>query len=348
MLTYTIWGNSLLDILISLAIAIGGFFIAKLIYLIFTKIFSRLAAKTESTLDDLLIEKFRAPFMFAAIIALIWYAIKRLDTSEAVGTAMWEIYTVLIVINFTWAFSRLAGGIIQNVLAKYADKDDSKINHSMTEILYRTTTYTIWILGILVAMHNIGIQIGTLIAGLGIGGVAIALAAQDTVKNLLSGFMLFFDRPFNIGDRVRFGTIDGNVITIGLRSLRIRTLDNRVVTIPNSQVIDNPIENVNSEPSTRIKVTLGLTYDTTPEKMDLAMNILRNLPQKIHTIKNDVIVSFLTYGDFSMQILFIYYIKKSGDYFETQSEVNMEILREFNANGLEFAFPTQTIYTKEQ
>ena len=102
MLTYTIWGNSLLDILISLAIAIGGFFIAKLIYLIFTKIFSRLAAKTESTLDDLLIEKFRAPFMFGAIIALIWYAIKRLDTPEAVETSMWKIYTVLIVINFSF------------------------------------------------------------------------------------------------------------------------------------------------------------------------------------------------------------------------------------------------------
>ncbi len=347
MLTYTIWGNTVLNILISLAIAVGGFFITKLIYFIFTKIFGRLAAKTESTLDDLLIEKLRAPVMFAAIIALIWYAIKRLDVSESVETSMWKIYTVLIAINFTWAFSRLAGSIIQNVLAKYANKDDSKINRNIADILYRTITYTIWTIGILVAMHNIGIQIGTLIAGLGIGGVAIALAAQDTVKNLLGGFMLFFDRSFNIGDRIRFGTIDGNVVTIGLRSLRVRTLDDRLVTIPNSQVVDNAIENVNSESSTRIKISLGLTYDTTPEKMELAMTLLRNLPSKIHTIKNDVTVSFLTYGDFSMQILFIYYIKKSADYYQTQSDVNMEILREFNANQLEFAFPTQTIYTKE-
>lgn len=349
MLTYTIWGNSLLDIFISLAIAIGGFFIAKLIYLIFTKIFSKIASKTESQLDDLLINKLRAPFMFAAIIALIWFAIKRLNISEATETSMWKIYTVLIAINFTWAFSRLTGGILQNVLSKYAaEKGDSKINRSITEILYRTTTYTIWIIGILVTMHNIGIEIGTLIAGLGIGGVAIALAAQDTVKNLLGGFMLFFDRPFNIGDRIRFGAIDGYVITIGLRSLRIRTFDDRVITIPNSQVVDNAIENVSSESSTRIKLTLGLTYDTTPEKMELAMNILRALPSKIPTIKNDVAVSFLNYGDFSMQILFIYFIKKSADYYETQSKVNIAILQEFNTNGLEFAFPTQTIYTKGQ
>ncbi len=348
MLTYTIWGNSLLDIFISLAIAIGGFFIAKLIYLIFTKIFSKIASKTESQFDDLLINKLRAPFMFAAIIALIWFAIKRLNISEATETSMWKIYTVLIAINFTWAFSRLTGGILQNVLSKYAEKGDSKINRSITEILYRTTTYTIWIIGILVTMHNIGIEIGTLIAGLGIGGVAIALAAQDTVKNLLGGFMLFFDRPFNIGDRIRFGAIDGYVITIGLRSLRIRTFDDRVITIPNSQVVDNAIENVSSESSTRIKLTLGLTYDTTPEKMELAMNILRALPSKIPTIKNDVAVSFLNYGDFSMQILFIYFIKKSADYYETQSKVNIAILQEFNTNGLEFAFPTQTIYTKGQ
>lgn len=343
-----IWNNnSLLDILISLIIIVCGFFIAKLIYLIFTKFFGKLAAKTESTLDDLLVDKFRAPFMFAAIIACIWYAFKRLNMPENAISAMHKIYTVLIVLNFTWAFARLMAGILQNIFNKISQRENAKIDGNMTDILQRIATYVIWALGILVAMHNVGIEIGTLIAGLGIGGVAVALAAQDTVKNLFGGFVLFFDRPFSLGDRIKFNGIDGFVMHIGLRSLRIRTFDNRIVTIPNSNVVDNAIENVNSEPSTRIVLKLGLTYDTTPEKMDLAMKLLKEMPQRIKNIEETVTVSFMEYNDFAMTLTFIYFIKKEGNYYDTQTEVNMDILRNFNENGLEFAFPTHTVYTKE-
>ncbi|MBR5433401.1 MAG: mechanosensitive ion channel family protein [Bacteroidales bacterium] len=343
-----IWNNSLLDILISFAVIVGGFFAAKLIYLIFTKIFGKLAAKTESTLDDLLVEKFKAPFMFAAIIAAIWFAIRRLNIPETAETAIGKIYTVLITINFTWAFSQLFSGVLQNILDRVTLRDDAKLNKGMSFILQRAVTYVVWAMGILVAMHNVGIHIGTLLAGLGIGGVAVALAAQDTIKNLLGGIMLFFDRPFNLGERIRFAGIDGYVMNIGLRSLRVQTLDGRIVTIPNSQVVDNAIENVTSEPSTRIKLTLGLTYQTTPEKMDLAMKLLCDLPKTVPSIEEKTSANFMEYGDFSLKILFIYYIRKSEDYYKTQSDVNREILRLFSEYGLEFAFPTQTIYTKSE
>jgi len=347
MLEQVLWGNTILNLLISLAIAIGGFFLAKLIYLIFTKVFGKIAAKTESTVDDILVENFRAPFMFAAIIASIWYALKRLALSAFVASSIEKAYTVLIVVNFTWAISRVVSAVLQDVLTRFTEKKDAKLNEAVSNLILRIVKYIIWALGILVAMNNIGIEIGTLIAGLGIGGMAVALAAQDTIKNLFGGIMLVFDRPFNLGDRIRFNGIEGFVMHIGLRSLRIQTLNNRMVTIPNSMVVDSAIENVNSEPSTKITLTLGLTYDTTPEKMDLAMELLRNIPKAIPNIEDTTVVSFMQYGDFSLQIMFAYFIKKSGDYFLTQSEVNMEILRQFNAHGLEFAFPTQTIYTKQ-
>lgn len=341
-----IWNNTLLDILISLAIIVGGVLVAKLIYFLFTKVFGKLAAKTASTLDDLLVEKFKAPFMFAAIIAAIWFAIRWLNIPETAETAIGKIYTVLITINFTWAFSQLFSGVLQNVFDRISLRDDAKVNKGMTFILQRAVTYLVWAMGILVAMHNVGIHIGTLLAGLGIGGVAVALAAQDTIKNLLGGIMLFFDRPFNLGERIRFATIDGYVMNIGLRSLRVQTLDGRIVTIPNSQVVDNAIENVTSEPSTRIRLTLGLTYQTSLEKMKLAMKLLSDLPKTVPTIEEKTSVNFMEYGDFSLKILFIYYIRKTGDYYQTQSDVNMEIFRLFSENGIEFAYPTQTIFTK--
>jgi len=341
-----IWNNTLLDILISLGILVGGFFLAKLIYLIFQRIFAKLAQKTNSKLDDILVDKFRAPFMFAVIIASIWYGLKRLTLSEQAISSLDKIYTVLIIINFTWAISRFMSGVLQNFFNNQSLKKDSQLDDGMIDILKRVISYTIWIIGVLLAMHNVGIEIGTLITGLGIGGVAVALAAQDTVKNLFGGFVLFFDRPFTYGDRIRFDAIDGFVMHIGLRSLRIRTFDGRILTIPNSKVVDSAIENVNSEASRRIILKLGLTYDTTPEKMELAMKILKEIPSEIPDIEDEVTVSFMEYGDFSLQITYIYFIKKTGEFYKTQSDVNMCILRKFNENGLEFAYPTQTIYTK--
>ncbi|MBO4777030.1 MAG: mechanosensitive ion channel family protein [Bacteroidales bacterium] len=341
-----IFDNTLLDITISLAIIVGGFIVAKLIYVIFTKVFGKMAAKTESTLDDLIVEKLRAPFIFAAVIASIWFALRRLNMAEEVIDTIKDVYSVLVVVNGTWAIARLLSSLIENILTRHTITDDEKLNKGMVDIIQRIATYVIWLIGILIAMNNLGIKIGTLLAGLGIGGVAVALAAQDTIKNLFGGIVLFFDRPFNLGDRIRFDGLDGNVMHIGLRSLRICTLDGRMVTIPNSKVVDNAIENVTSEPSTRIKLTLGLTYDTTPEKMELALKILKELPKTVKNISPETQANFMEYGDFSLKILFIYYIEKSGNYYETQSEVNKAILRLFNENGLEFAFPTQTIYTK--
>ncbi len=340
------WNNSLADWLISLLIIIGGFLLGRFIFFISSKILSKITAKTPSRLDDIIVENFKSPFILAIITISVWVALRRLHFSDSIDTALGKIYTILIILNVTWAVAKFVKTLLQEYLLPYSQREDTKLDSNMLLILNRVLTYSIWFIGIVITLHNIGVEIGTLIAGLGIGGAAIALAAQDSLKNLFGGITLYIDRPFKIGDRIKIGEIDGYVKDIGLRSLRIRTLDGRAITIPNYQVVDSTLENVSSEPSRRIQIRLGLTYDTTPEKMELAMSILQNLPQQIKDITKDVDVSFIEYGDFALQILFIYKIRKDRDIFKTQSIVNLEILRQFNANGLEFAFPTQTIYPK--
>ncbi len=341
-----VWNNSLDDWSISLAIIVGGFLFARLIYFITSKLLSKITSKTVWRLDDILVEKFKAPFIFAIIIGAFWIALQRLHFSAQIETAIGQVYNVLIVLNITWAIARLVSALLQEYLLPYSQRDNTKLDSNVMALLHRVLKYTIWFIGIIVALHNIGVEISTLIAGLGIGGAALALAAQDTLKNLFGGITLFIDRPFKLGERVKIGNIDGFVKDIGMRSLRIRTLDDRTISIPNYQVVDSTLENVSSEPARRIQVRLGLTYDTTPEKMELAMSLLQNLPSHVKEITKSVDVSFIEYGDFALQILFIYRIRKDKDIFKTQSIVNLEILRQFNANGLEFAFPTQTIYTK--
>ena len=174
----------------------------------------------------------------------------------------------------------------------------------------------------------------------------LALAAQDTVKSIFGGLMVFIDKPFKISDRIKVNGWDGTVEEIGVRSTRIRTLEGRLVTMPNGQFSDNAVENVTLEPSRKVVVNLGLTYETSPDNMEKAIQMLKDIASAHNGIEEDVLVSFNTWGDFAMGILFIYYIKSQGDILEVQTEMNMQILRKFNDAGLEFAYPTQTIYKK--
>jgi MscS family membrane protein len=132
---------------------------------------------------------------------------------------------------------------------------------------------------------------------------------------------------------------------VGVRSTRLQTLEGRIVTIPNSKFAGSSVENITREPSRKIVLNLGLTYDTTPEKMQQAMELLKQIGDNNSNTEDKVIISFNGFGDFAMNIMFIYYIRPEADIPNTQTEINMEILRKFNENGLEFAFPTQTIYT---
>lgn len=138
------------------------------------------------------------------------------------------------------------------------------------------------------------------------------------------------------------------VIEIGVRSTRLKTLEGRIVTIPNAKFADAPVENISWEPSRKIKLDLGLTYDTSPDKMQQAMDILADINAASQLTEDKTIISFNGFGDFAMNVMFIYYIKKSEDIAATQSAINMEILKQFNASELEFAFPTQTLYNVAQ
>jgi MscS family membrane protein len=170
------------------------------------------------------------------------------------------------------------------------------------------------------------------------------MAAKDTVSNVFGGFTIFTDQPFKINDRIKIAGFDGTVVEIGVRSTRLKNLEGRIVTIPNAKFADAPVENVSLEPSRKVKLDLGLTYAMSAEQMQAGMDLLQTInAENEHTEENPVI-SFNGFGDFAMNIMFIYYIKKGEDIAATQSEINMEILKRFNKAGLEFAFPTQTIY----
>jgi len=149
-----------------------------------------------------------------------------------------------------------------------------------------------------------------------------------------------------LNDRVKIAGFDGTIIDIGLRSTRLQTLEGRIVTIPNATFSESPVENVTREPSRKVAQTIGLTYDMTSDQMLEAMEVLRSIADDHEGTEEKIIVSFAGFGDFSMNILFIYYITKDADIVATQTDVNMKVLSTFNDKGLDMAFPTQVVYTK--
>ncbi|MBE5694633.1 MAG: mechanosensitive ion channel family protein [Bacteroides sp.] len=346
MLENEIWGNSIQNWIISILIIVAAIVIVKLITLVSKKVLKPLTNRTKNQLDNIIFYSLEPPVKFAIILLGIWIAIHRLVYPDSFVKVVDNIYRILIVLDITWVFARLFSGLLQ----VYWGRRSNGQNNKMLPIIKRTILVVVWIIGLVMALSNVGVNISALLGTLGIGGIAFALAAQDTVKNVFGAFTLLTDKPFNIGDTIRFDSIEGTVVDIGIRSTRIMNYDKRIITIPNYKITDSSIINISSEPMRRVVLNLGLTYDTTAEKMKEALEILKALPQKVENVSSspsNVVAVFTEYSDSALGIMYIYYIEKQGDILGVTSNMNMEILDSFNKAGLEFAFPTRTIYIQK-
>ncbi len=335
--------NTVGDWLIAAGIILATMIIAKLVYWVLRNIIQKITKKTKATLDDILLESLQQPIVFGMIVFGIWFSLDNLYFPEWIDDIIDKSYFFLIIINFTWIIARVVSAMIEEYIVPIVEKSESDLDDQLLPVVRKTLKILIWSIGVIIALNNVGFNVGAVLAGMGIGGLALAMAAKDTVSNLFGGVMIFTDKPFKIRDRVQIEGYDGVVEEIGIRSTRLRTLAGRVVTIPNAKFTDGIVENVSSEPTRKVVLNLGLTYDTPPEKMELAMKLLKEINDANPRVRENPIISFNAFGDFSLGILFIYYILSGEDNLVVQSEINMEILKQFNANGLDFAFPTQTI-----
>jgi MscS family membrane protein len=336
------WGNSLI-------IIVSALVLNKLIALLTRQFIRKMTAKTDNKYNGALIKSIVSPILLGIMLLAIWIAAIRLHWSKEVLDNISKSYNILIILNFTWLFVRLVGALLDEHIRRMTEKNKAvnlPVDNKLMPLIRRTIVLLIWVIGIVTALSNAKVDVAALLGALGIGGFAIALAAQDTVKNIISGITLFTDRPFKIGDRIRFDAIDGNVEDIGVRSTKIRTLDGRIITISNSKIVDASIENVSVEPRRRMVLQLRLANNTSPEKMKEAIAILKSIPQTIKEIESkDLSAFFSDFEDTSLIITFTYFIRKSApDITEAISKVNFEILNRFKEANINFAFPAQKIF----
>jgi MscS family membrane protein len=205
------------------------------------------------------------------------------------------------------------------------------------------------IAAVLLTADNLGVDIKTLLAGLSVGGLALGLAAQDTVANLFGAVAIFLDKPFHIGDRIRVEGVEGAVEAIGLRSTAVRSLDGHHVTIPNKLMGNAIITNITRRPTIKTEMNFGLTYDTPAEKVKRATVLLAEI-FRANPRTADLLISFNKFADSALNI-FVVHVWNGTDakqHFAEMQELNLQIKARFDAEKIEFAFPTQTVYVKPE
>lgn len=341
-LSTNFFGNTGEDYLAALVIFLG----LSLAFFIFQKLIiariRKVVDETKNDVDDFLlrlIEHIKPPFY---LFVAVFIAIQRLRLDPFVEKMAFAIFIIIIVIQAILTLQKVIDYIVKKKIKANTEEKDTQ---TMVRLLGQVVKITLWVFGGLLILSNLGVNINSLIAGLGIGGVAIALAFQSVLGDVFASFSIFIDKPFKIGDFIKTKKDSGTVLKIGIKSSRLRSLAGNELVIPNKELTDARIHNFKEMKERRIASTIGVTYDTDIEKLKKIPEMIKIILEKDSDIRADRI-TFKEFGDSSLNFEIIYFIKTSNfkTYMNSRQKFNLALIEKFREEGIEFAYPTQTIF----
>lgn len=331
--------------------------VAWLVYLVLSWLFENIVNRILSRIFNRIgqagiARKFIAPATKPAsmffVLLFVWYFIGILQLPPQLGNILRLAFKVLVPVFAIAVFYRLCD-LLGEYLRRMADKSESTLDDQLVPLLNRVLHFIVIIIGVLYILDSFSYNITALLAGLSIGGLAFALAAQDTVKNFFGSLMIFLDKPFQVGDWIVAAGVEGTVEEVGMRATRLRTFYNSLVYVPNAQLVDSSVDNMGLRVYRRYVTTLGLTYDTPPELIDAFVNGLREMVERHPDTRKDAYeIHFNGFGASSLNIM-VYIFFKVGSWteeLEARHEFNMAALRLAEELGVGFAFPTQTLHVQ--
>ncbi|MHC4953022.1 MAG: mechanosensitive ion channel family protein [Planctomycetota bacterium] len=281
----------------------------------------------------------------------IWYlGLHYLLLGEMAYAVLMNAVRLVLMVAVVWSLCRIVDWGAE-VFAGVAARTRTKLDDILVPMVRRVIKIVIVILGVVWIAENMGQDVGTLLAGLGIGGVAIALASRDSVENFFGAITILADHPFEVGDWIVMGDIEGTVTRIGFRSTRVRTFYNSLITFPNAMLIRSAVDNLGRRLYRRLKFTLGVTYDTPPEKLEAFVEGIRELIRRHpYTRKDYYHVYFHGYGDNSLNILVYLFLTTPdwGTELRERQRLLMDVLKLAREMEVEFAFPTRTLHMIQQ
>ncbi len=331
---------------LGLLVVIFAGYLSRHLSTILLKIVDKAARHSKTEWDDRLIAAARAPSGWI-VAAIVWYiGISMLRIEGPPHTFMILAVRAAFCVALIWLLYRLSE-IFTIFLERFTERTDNDFDNSLVPLVRRALRTFIVVFGVLISMQNLGFNVMSVLAGLGLGGLALALAAQDTCANFFGSLMILIDRPFKIGDVIRIGGDLGVVEQIGFRSTRIRTFEDSLLNVPNSKLANEQIDNLGKRRYRRTMTKLGLTYDTPPEKLEAFAEGLKNILKANPKVRKDYfITAFTEFADFSLNILLMYFVEVDS-YEEEMAErhrIFIQALRLAEEIGVSFAFPTQSIF----
>ncbi len=332
------WNNSIYNYLQALVIFIGLLILLKIFREIILARLKKLAKKTKTEFDDILINIFKTikpPFY---LLAALYISIKILFIPGIVSKTINILFIIAIIYEVIRALEKVI-----DYSFRVKEKEDSSVAKTIKLIV----KISIWIFGIILALSNLGVNISSLIAGLGIGGIAVALALQNILKDIFSSFSILIDKPFEIGDFIKVGNDMGTVEKIGIKTTRIRTLDGQQLIIANSELTDARVQNFKRLEERRALFNLGVVYETEKEKLEKIPNIIKDIVENQKQTKFDR-CHFKSFEDFNLNFEISYYVQTQdyNEYLDIVEKINLAIIDSFRKENIEFAYPTQVEYSK--
>ncbi len=341
--SYQIGANTLWDLML----AVGFFIVLLIVFKIFEKIvvsrLRRLAKTTKNEFDDELIEVIESISPLFYFVVALYFPLKGIVLPETADKILDGVFIVVIV----WQVIRFILSLIDFGLRRFVNKKEASGVKTTYHGVRLVAKIILWIVGLLLILSNLGFNITSLVASLGIGGIAVALALQNILTDIFSSFSIYFDKPFQVGDYIVVGKDDGIVKKIGLKTTRLETLQGEELVISNQELTSSRVQNFRKIKKRRNTIKLGVVYETSQKKLKRVGEIL----EKIVTGTKDVdfVRCFFTeFGDFSLNFELIYYTLSPEyvDFLVKQEEINFAIKEAFEKEKIEFAYPTQVIYKR--
>lgn len=325
---------------------LAGIILRRIFLFILQNYVKKLAQKTRFQWDDDLVEGIENPSGFTFLMLFYLATYTNLQFSVDVNYYLSGALEIAVSAGVIWLLYNLAD-VLSKYLSVLTSKTKTTLDDQLVPLIRKTVRFFVVIMGVILILQNKGYNVASLIAGLGIGGLAVALAARDTLANFFGSITIFVDRPFKVGDWIKIDEVEGTVEEVGFRSTRIRTFYNSLVSVPNSKVADTDIDNLGLREYRRLKTVLNLTYSTTPEQMEAFVEGIKGIVKNNEHFRQDFFeVHFNSFGAHSLDVLVYVFFDVPDWSTELQQRHNflLEIMRLAKEVGVEFAFPTQTLH----
>lgn len=337
-------------IVIALVLTILGFVARAIVLYVATHQLAKFTARTESNADDLALTAVTGPLGAILPVTGVYLGLRYLVAVQPEWT--WiahldRVFRLATILLITWTVFRLvdAGATL---LSEMSARTESKLDDQLVPLARKGAKVFIAALGFVLLAQNLGYSVSGLLAGLGIGGLALAMAAKDTLANLFGSLMIMLDRPFHVGDFIRFDSNEGTVEEIGMRSTRVRTAAKTVISIPNQHLANATVENITMMPRRRVRFTLGVTYDTSAAQVQELVTKIEAYLQARQDVDHEfpVVVRFADFGASSLDVLIQYFATTQDwvEHMQVRQDINLGLMNLVEEMGLEIAFPTRTVH----